>query len=190
MKRLLFCSMALLSFTLILSCNSAPQETVTPSAAAPAENTAAAEPAEAVPPVTTNEPTVTESVVYAPDESEPVQVNEQLREIFDRHIHGLILDGAEHYIVVPGDTLARISYAKYRNGFFFPIIMLASSDIVADFDEIYPGMDLIIPDLQANLDDPEARRNIKTFLLYIADLEESRNRYQDAVGLRALSNSL
>ena len=101
----------------------------------------------------------------------------------------LILDGAETYTVVWGDTLTKISRNKYRNGFYYPLILMASQSVVNDQDKIVPGMRLTIPNLQANLNDPRAKESMKRYILEIASLTE-RKRPRDAVGLRNLANSL
>ena len=172
MKKLLFCSIAALSFMLILSCVS------TPSGDGDVANTtpAPAEPAQ-------------QSTAVAAAAQGPV-TDESFRKVYDRYRYGLILDGATTYTVVAGDTLAHISYSGYNNGFYFPLIMKASSDVILDMDKIEPGMVLTVPNLQANLNDPAARANLKAFLFEIADLEEQRHRYQDAAGLRELAASL
>jgi len=101
----------------------------------------------------------------------------------------LILEGAETYTVVWGDTLTKISRRKYQNGFYYPLIMLASGNVVKDQDYLRSGMRLTIPRLQANLNDPRARASIKSYLLEIASLTE-RKRPRDAAGLRNLANTL
>jgi hypothetical protein len=118
------------------------------------------------------------------------KVENAFKNAYERHYDALILDGAQTRIVRSGDTLSAISREVYSNGFYFPVIMLASNDTVIDPDKIEPGMELVIPDLQRNLNDPRARANIKSFLLEIAAVEDLRERHGDAKGLRELSNSL
>jgi hypothetical protein len=101
----------------------------------------------------------------------------------------IILDGAETYIVVWGDTLTKISRSKYRNGFYYPLIMMASNNAVKDQDKIEVGTILVVPKLQANMDDPKAKESMKKFFLEIAVITE-RKRPRDAAGLRNLANSL
>ena len=122
--------------------------------------------------------------------SQPKTIDEQFKSIYDRYKKDLILDGAEKYTVKSGDTLSAISRSKYQNGFYFPVIMLASSDVVLDHDKIEPGMELTVPDLQKNLDDAKARANIKKYLGDVAKLEDDRDRPQDAEGLRNLAGTL
>jgi len=97
----------------------------------------------------------------------------------------LILDGAATYTVVSGDTLSKISKVKYKNSFYYPLIMMASKDIVKDQDFILPGMVLTVPVLQANLNDSRARDSMKKFFLEIAGITD-RKRPEDAAGLRKL----
>jgi hypothetical protein len=101
----------------------------------------------------------------------------------------LILDGAETYIVVEGDTLSDISRMKYQNGFYYPLIMMAAKDLIKDQDHIEPDMVLIIPGLQANLNDARARESMKKYFLEIAVITDSI-RPEDAEGLRKLAGSL
>jgi hypothetical protein len=122
--------------------------------------------------------------------SSPQGTDEAFKDVYDRYRKDLILDGAEKYTVVKGDVLSAISRTKYNNGFYFPVIMLASSDIVLDPDKIEPGMVLTIPNLQRNLNDANARANIKKFLGEIAKLEDERKRADTAQGLRNLAGSL
>ena len=119
-----------------------------------------------------------------------LSTEDAFRNVYERFHQNLILDGAEVYTVVSGDYLARIARHFYHSSYYFPIIMLASKDVVLDPDKIMPGMQLNIPNLQANLDDPVARANIKDFLAEIAAIEDERNRPQDAEALRGLAASL
>jgi len=101
----------------------------------------------------------------------------------------LVLDGAETYTVVLGDTLSNISRKKYQDGFYYPLIMMASPGVVADQDLIEPGMLLTIPRLQANLNDARAKESMKKYYLEIAGITE-RKRPKDAAGLRKLAGDL
>ncbi|MDR1948407.1 MAG: LysM peptidoglycan-binding domain-containing protein [Spirochaetaceae bacterium] len=96
--------------------------------------------------------------------------------IYDIYRADLILDGAQSYTVVRGDFLAAITRKFYGNGngYFFPLIMLASSDVVSDPELIEPGMELIIPNLEKNLGNPTARGRIKSFLRDMADVYEQK----------------
>jgi hypothetical protein len=74
--------------------------------------------------------------------------------------------GSGALLSVSGDTLTAIARKSYggANVWYFPVIMLASKDVVPNPDLIEIGDVLTIPDLQKNLDDPKARANIKGFL--------------------------
>jgi hypothetical protein len=75
----------------------------------------------------------------------------------------LDLRGAKTHKVVKGDTLSRITKDFYGEdyGYYFPMIMGASSNVVTHPDKIAPGMVLTIPDRKRNLGDPLIRMNIK-----------------------------
>ena len=122
--------------------------------------------------------------------SQPKSTEDALKAAYDRYRSGLILEGASSYTVSPGDTLSKISREAYNNGLYYPIIMMASSDVVIDPDLIEPDMKLTIPDLQKNLANDKAKSNIKKFLLEIAKIEDNRERADTAKGLRDLSASL
>jgi hypothetical protein len=51
-------------------------------------------------------------------------------------------------------------------------------------------MELTIPDLQRNLDDPTARRQIKAFLNAIADVYDKKDKPDMSRDLRQLANTL
>jgi hypothetical protein len=92
----------------------------------------------------------------------------------------LNLDNAEHYVVKKGETLTQIARKKYGRGdvFFFPVIMAASKDQgtvdIVDPDKIEPGMELIIPNLEANRSVPEICVRIKELLLSVAEIYRGR----------------
>lgn len=128
-------------------------------------------------------------------------VNEALTQIFDTHRPSLDLTGAQQYTVVRRDTLSQIARRFYgnltnvgiageRNGFFFPIIMMASGSNIVDPDLIRPGMRLTIPDLRRNLDNPSSRDAIRNSLLQVAEIYSKKNRPVEVEGLRRLANSL
>ena len=167
MKNVFFCLVMILSLFVVFACASPPPapapEPVTPPAAAPVA------PAPVVTPQQPSTPTPTP--VSVPSNSD------------------IILSGAEIYTVVWGDTLTKIARRKYGNGFYYPLILMASSNVVRDQDRIIPGMKLTIPRLQANLDDPRTRASMKRFFLETASITE-RKRPRDAAGLRNLANAL
>jgi hypothetical protein len=130
------------------------------------------------------------SVLACKSTTKAQKVENAFKIAYERHYDDLILDGAYTRIVRSGDTLAAISREAYSNGLYFPVIMLASKDVVIDPDKIEPGMELVIPDLQRNLNDSRARASIKNFLKEIAAVEDLRERHGDAKSLRELSDSL
>jgi LysM repeat protein len=103
-----------------------------------------------------------------------VTESQALAEIYERYESDVILTGAATYTVVNGDTLSRIARRHYGvgdNPYYFPLIIAASkgSAEILDPDSIEVGMKLTIPNLQANLDDPAARSNLKNLLKDVAE---------------------
>ena len=119
-------------------------------------------------------------------------INNAFERIYSKYRADLILDGAEEYTIVSGDTLSRLSINRWGsgNGFYFPVIMMASRDVVADPDFIQPGMKVTIPNLQKNLDDAKARSRIKAFLKEISDVYKKKGDEGVQNELIKLSNSL
>lgn len=109
-----------------------------------------------------------------------VQEQEQVEHAFEEVYHHfeqvLILDGAQEYKVRSRDTLSKIANKFYGqgNGYYFPLIMLASSDTILDPDTIVPGMVLTIPDLQKNLNDTSVHNSLKKFFTEIADVYKNK----------------
>jgi hypothetical protein len=116
--------------------------------------------------------------------------------VYEKYSGDIILDGATTYTVKKGDYLGRIARSQYgrQNGYFFPLIMLASRDQVKDPDFIMAGDTLTIPDLRKNMDDPGARQKVKEFLTEIADVYNNRRGKRWGIRsrneLRALADSL
>jgi hypothetical protein len=113
-------------------------------------------------------------------------ITEAFDSVYGKYFGDLILEGATNYTVVKGDTLSQIASSKFGkgNGYYFPVIMLASHETVEDPDIIEIGDKLTIPDLQKNLDNPRARTNIKEYLKEIAEL------YGQQKGQEAIKNDL
>ena len=167
MKNVVFCMALFLGFFVLFSCASAQPVSEPEPAPAPA----------AVPAAPPPQPPSSPPVAPVPPE----------------RAHALVLDGAEIYTVVKADTLSHIARLKYGgiNGYYYPLIIMASRDIVEDQDLIEPNTILTIPNLQANLDDARARASMKNFFLEIAEItEREHKRPRDAVELRKLANSL
>jgi hypothetical protein len=172
MKKAVFCLVLFLSLFVLFAC-ATPQPTVTappPPAAPPPPPPQASQP---TPPPQASQPT--------PPPAAPVRNSD------------LILTGADTYTVIRGDTLSNISRRKYQNGFYYPLIIMASPTawtnlgLVQNQDLIEPGMALTIPKIQPNLDDPRARASMKRFFQEIADITDPK-RPADAAGLRRLAN--
>jgi LysM repeat protein len=117
---------------------------------------------------------------------------DELKKIYEEYRFSLILEDARIYEVVKGDTLAAITRKYYgnTNGYFFPVIMMASSEIVVDPDLIEPGMKLTIPDLNKNLDHPSSRRAIKKCLADIAGVYHGKGDSNTEIRLNNLADSL
>jgi len=89
----------------------------------------------------------------------------------------LDLTGAVKHTVKWGDTLVKISRHAYKDGYYYPVIILASRDVVIkNPDKIWPGMVLTIPDLERNKADVNCRKLIKDCLNEYADLEKAKRR--------------
>jgi len=116
-------------------------------------------------------------------------IEEAFVQIYDRYSNELILTGAQKYTVKSGDTLYRIAATYYPDGYYYPLIMLASKSIVLDPNEIDPGMILTVPDLQRNLNNRGAKESLKKAILECADIENSRH-YPGVDKMRELANSL
>ena len=102
----------------------------------------------------------------------------------------IVLDGAEFYTVVRGDTLSIISKRFYGNGYYYALIVLGSGNLVSDIDLIEPGMRLTIPNLQRNLNNAGAKARLKNYLSDVAVINSNRNRPEDAEEIRRIANSL
>jgi len=89
----------------------------------------------------------------------------------------LDLTGAIKYRVKWGDTLVSISKRFYKDGFYYPVIILASRDVVIkNPDKIWPGMVLTIPNLERNKANDNYRKAIKDSLNGLADVEKNKPR--------------
>lgn len=172
---LLTMSMALL----FASCSSSPeaepqQETV---------NQAVAEEAQQVEEAVTK---VVEETI--PEEKEKVE--EVQEEVFPNRSKNLVLEGAQEYKVKYGDTLSKLAKKFYGQdkGYYFPIIMLASEDIIQDPDTIQPGIVLTIPDLNKNLKEKSVHSNLKSFFTEIADVYKNKRTASASTIRRELLN--
>ena len=130
------------------------------------------------------------------------KVNNAFEQIYNTFRGRLDMTGAEDYTVARGDTLSQITRKYYgnlndvglagaNNGFYFPLIMLASNDShIVDPDFIEPGMKLRIPDLKRNLANATARKAIKDCLKDVSYVYNKKGKLAEEEGLLKLSNSL
>jgi hypothetical protein len=98
---------------------------------------------------------------------------EKVKDMYDA-VTGLDYSGAVKYTVKKGDTLSDISRRVYNDGFYYPVIMLASRGVVVNPDKIEPGMELTIPNLEINKANYNCKNSIKKCLNGLADLEKAR----------------
>jgi hypothetical protein len=128
------------------------------------------------------------------------KVDSALEQIYDTYRPKLIMDGAQEYTVVSGNSLSGITRNHYRsltgvgeagpnNGFYFPVIMMASDTEIVDPYKIEPGMKLKIVDLKKNLDNPESRAAIKDCLNDVAYVYNKKGSAVTEEGLKKLANS-
>ncbi len=104
------------------------------------------------------------------------QLNMAFENVYETYESSLILDGAKTHTVQAGDTLSLIAKRYYGSGkgYYFPVIMLASSDVVLDPDLIAPGMVLKVPDLDKNLSNPVSRSKMKSYFKEIAGVYKKK----------------
>jgi nucleoid-associated protein YgaU len=179
MKKVTLSLILLVSLAFLFSCASAaPAEPVQP---APAQPAPVVQPAPAQP---APEPVVQPA---PPDDPPPT-----LKETYTNYESDLILEGAQRYTVVRGDILSAVAgrYFGSDNIYYFPLIMLASKDVVVDPDLIRPGMNLVIPDLQRNLNDAGVRQRIRSLLTDIAAVYEGKGQPAARDRLIQLAQSL
>ena len=181
MKKYLFC-LAVLAVVLGLSCATAP---VTPTTV-----TQPTTPPPAPTPAPSN--TVTTPAPPPPPPPQPLVMLSAA---------GLDMADAVEYTIVYGDYLSEITRTFYghltdvgpagtRNGFYYPVLMLASEDQIKDPDFILEGMKIKIPDLKKNLENPATRTAIKTILAQVAALYGNKNLLDEKEGLQRLADSL
>jgi nucleoid-associated protein YgaU len=142
-------------------------------AAPPAEQPAPVPPAEQAVPVAPVEKAPPAAPPPAPPPAAPPPTAAQT---YEKYSGDIILEGAKTHRVGPGEDLSKIARRYYGgvNGYYFPLILLASRNAARDPDVLRPGMALTIPDLKRNLDDPGARQKLKEFLYEIADVYNGR----------------
>lgn len=94
-------------------------------------------------------------------------INKSFDQVYSSHAGNLVMDGAKTYVVKKGDTLTSLTKTFYagddENGYYFPIIMLASRDVVSDPELITPGMKLTIPNFEKNIKDKAVAKKMSVF---------------------------
>ena len=103
----------------------------------------------------------------------------------------IILTGAKNHMAVRGDMLSLIAAREYgqENMYYFPLISLANPDIT-DPDVLAVEKNVIVPDLQANLNNPGARASIKAEILSTAEYYERKDKPRAAEELRNFAAKL
>lgn len=132
------------------------------------------------------------------EEERPPSPEPTIEQVVEKYKGDIILDGAKTHKVVWKNTLTNIAKRYYgnANGYYFPLIMLASHGAISDPDAIVSGTVLAIPDLRRNLDDPSARQRLKEYLYEIAEVYNDNSKLRKKWGgqsrnhLRALASSL
>ena len=110
--------------------------------------------------------------------------------VYNRYSSNLDLTGAERYTVVRGDQLRLIAEKYYGNQLYYPVILLASRDVIVHPDELEIGMVLIIPNLQRNLNNASSRQAIKDIILEVSEMRRSEGQTDAANNLRNFANGI
>ena len=103
-------------------------------------------------------------------------LSESFNKVYDNYLDVLDLTGADTYTVKEGDTLTSITKAVYGedNGYYFPLIMLASKNVVQDPELIRPGMKLTIPSLERNINNAEKAKVLSPYFKDIAGVYKQK----------------
>jgi phage tail protein X len=103
----------------------------------------------------------------------------------------IVMKEAGNYRVVRGDSFSIIAVKLYgrENMFYFPLIRLANMTITNP-DVLRAGANIIVPDLQANLNNETARILLKAEMLSTAEHYERQNQFNASAELRNLANKL
>ena len=103
-------------------------------------------------------------------------LSDSFNKVYDNYLDVLDLSGAETYTVKKGDTLTSITKANYgeNNGYYFPLIMLASRTVVQDPEMIRPGMKLTIPSLEKNINNVEKAKILSPYFKDIAGVYKQK----------------
>ncbi len=103
-------------------------------------------------------------------------LSESFNKVYDNYLDVLDLTGADTYTVKEGDTLTSITKNVYgeENGYYFPLIMLASKNVVQDPELIRPGMKLTIPSLERNIKNVEKAKVLSPYFKDIAGVYKQK----------------
>ena len=103
-------------------------------------------------------------------------LSDSFNKVYENYLDVLDLTGADTYTVKQGDTLTSITKAQYgeSNGYYFPLIMLASKNVVQDPELIRPGMKLTIPSLERNINNVEKAKLLSPYFKDIAGVYKQK----------------
>ncbi len=103
-------------------------------------------------------------------------LSDSFNKVYENYLDVLDLTGADTYTVKQGDTLTSITKASYGedNGYYFPLIMLASKNVVQDPELIRPGMKLTIPSLEKNINNVEKAKVLSPYFKDIAGVYKQK----------------
>ena len=106
-------------------------------------------------------------------------LNKSFDKVYSTYANVLDLDGAETYEVKTGDTLTSITKTFYagkdENGYYFPLIMLASRGVVSDPELIEPGMKLTIPNFEKNINNKDIATKLKPYFKDMAEVYKQKD---------------
>lgn len=103
-------------------------------------------------------------------------LSDSFNKVYDNYLDALDLTGADTYTVNKGDTLSSITKSMYGedNGYYFPLIMLASKDVVKDPEMIRSGMKLTVPSLERNINNVEKAKILSPYFKDIAGVYKQK----------------
>lgn len=109
-------------------------------------------------------------------QSSNINASEEFDKVYSNYEDALNLEGAEKYVVQSGDTLSSITKTFYGdvNGYYFPLIMLASNDVVKDPELIRPDMELTIPNFDLNINDSTRAKVFSNYFKDIANVYKQK----------------
>ena len=106
-------------------------------------------------------------------------LNKSFDKVYSTYANVLDLEGAETYEVKTGDTLTSITKTFYagkdENGYYFPLIMLASRGVVSDPELIEPGMKLTIPNFEKNINNKDIATKLKPYFKDMAEVYKQKD---------------